>query len=122
MREIGAGTLSVQLNFSGFLLRQENTSDASVSVQYIVLIGAPVDIAWAALACVLRRISVDICSPKVRHDDGRYRCYCRDAGDYQRDSRLGICGLGRLRSRQAASLVDRAIDLSGPRSLSSSHS
>ena len=53
MREIGVGTLSVQLNFSGFLLRQENTSDASVSVQYIVLIGAPVDIAWAALACVL---------------------------------------------------------------------
>jgi hypothetical protein len=53
MREIGVGTFSVQLNLSGFLLRQENTSDASVSVQYIVLIGAPVDIAWAALACVL---------------------------------------------------------------------
>jgi len=53
MREIGVGTLSVQLNFSGFLLRQENTSDASVSVPNIVVIGAPVDIAWAALACVL---------------------------------------------------------------------
>jgi hypothetical protein len=51
MREMGVGTLSVQLNFSGFLLR--NTSDASVSVPYIVVIGAPVDIAWAALACVL---------------------------------------------------------------------
>ena len=45
MREIEDGTFSVQLNFSGFLLRQENTSDASVSVQYIVVIGAPVDIA-----------------------------------------------------------------------------